>query len=95
MPILRQVCIPTDVAKAHPQNPDDGMKSNSEAFVDHSPTEESYWRFERAELLTEAINRLGWTIRTTIWLRDIEEGSVKETAQILGVSLKVVTTLSA
>jgi RNA polymerase sigma-70 factor (ECF subfamily) len=67
------------------------MKSNSEAFVDHSPNPEgSYLRRGRAELLTEAINRLGSTIRTTILLRDIEERSVKETAQILGASLTAV-----
>jgi len=74
-----------------PENPDDGMKSSSEAFVDHSPNpEESYLRRERTEFLTEAINRLGSTIRTTILLRDIEERSVKEAAQILGASITAV-----
>jgi RNA polymerase sigma-70 factor, ECF subfamily len=73
-----------------PENPDDGMAA-SEAFVDQSPNpEESCWRRERAELLTEAINRLGPAIRTTIVLRDIEERSVKETAQILGTSITAV-----
>ncbi len=42
------------------------------------------------QLLTEAINRLGPTIRTTILLRDIEEQSVKDTAQILGTSITAV-----
>jgi RNA polymerase sigma-70 factor, ECF subfamily len=74
-----------------PENPDDAMKSSSEAFVDHSPNpEESYLRRERTELLAEAINRLGSTIRTTILLRDIEERSVKETAEILGTSTSAV-----
>ena len=74
-----------------PENPDDGMKSVLEAFVDHGPTpEESYWRRERTELVTESINRLRPTIRTTILLRHIEERSVKETAQILGVSIAAV-----
>ncbi len=74
-----------------PVNPDDGVNFGSEAFVDHSPDpEESYLRRERAELLTEAINRLGSTIRTTILLRDIEERSVKETARILGASITAV-----
>jgi hypothetical protein len=50
----------------------------------------SYLRRERAELLTEAINRLGSTIRTTILLRDIEGRSVKETAKILGASITAV-----
>jgi RNA polymerase sigma-70 factor (ECF subfamily) len=74
-----------------PENPDDGMRANSEAFVDHSPNpEESHLRRERTELLTKAINRLGSTIRTTILLRDIEERSVEETAQILGTSIGAV-----
>ena len=74
-----------------PDSPDDGMKSSSEAFVDRSPDpEESCWRRERTQLVTDAINRLGPTIRTAILLRDIEERSVKETAQILGTSITAV-----
>jgi RNA polymerase sigma-70 factor (ECF subfamily) len=74
-----------------PENPDDGGKSASESFVDQSPNpEESCWRRERAGLLTEAINHLGPTIRGAILLRDIEERSVKETAQILGASTTAV-----
>jgi RNA polymerase sigma-70 factor (ECF subfamily) len=71
-----------------PESPDDGVKSGSEAFVDQSPTpEESCWRRERTDLLTKAINRLGPTIRRAILLRDIEERSLEETAQILGASI--------
>jgi RNA polymerase sigma-70 factor, ECF subfamily len=74
-----------------PESPDDGVKSGFEAFVDQSPNpEESCWRRERTQLLTEAINFLGPTIRTAILLRDIEERSVKETAQILGASITAV-----
>lgn len=74
-----------------PENADDGVRSSSEAFVDHSPNpEESYLRGECTALLTAAINRLGSTIRTTILLRDIEERSAKETAQILGTSITAV-----
>jgi RNA polymerase sigma-70 factor (ECF subfamily) len=74
-----------------PESSDDGVKSGSEAFVDQSPNpEESCWRQERRELLTEAINRLGPTIRGAILLRDIEERSVEETAQILGASITAV-----
>jgi RNA polymerase sigma-70 factor (ECF subfamily) len=74
-----------------PESPDDGVKSGSEAFVDQSPNpEESCWRRERAELLTEAINRLGPKVRSTILLRDIEERSAEETAQILGTSTSAV-----
>ena len=72
-------------------SPDDGMKPVSEAFVDQSPSpEESCWRRERRELLTEAINRLGPKIRRTILLRDIEGRSAEETAQILGTSINAV-----
>ena len=73
------------------ESPEDGLQSSSLAFRDHRPNpEESFLRRERTELLTEAINRLGSTIRKTIWLRDIEERSVKETAQILGASITAV-----
>jgi RNA polymerase sigma-70 factor (ECF subfamily) len=74
-----------------PESPDDGLKSASEAFVDRRPSpEESCWRRERTELLTAAINRLRPTIRRTMVLRDIEERSVEETAQILGASISAV-----
>jgi RNA polymerase sigma-70 factor (ECF subfamily) len=74
-----------------PESPDDGVKSGSEAFVDQSPNpEESCWRRERTELLAEAINRLGPKVRSTILLRDIEERSAEETAQILGTSTSAV-----
>jgi RNA polymerase sigma-70 factor, ECF subfamily len=74
-----------------PESSDNDAKSRSEAFVDQSPNpEESCWQRERTQLLTEAINRLGPTIRTAILLRDIEERSVKETAQILGASITAV-----
>jgi RNA polymerase sigma-70 factor (ECF subfamily) len=79
------------VVEVLPESPDEGLKPCAEAFVDHSPNpEESYLRRERTELLTDAINRLGSTIRTTILLRDIEERSVEETAQILGTSVSAV-----
>jgi RNA polymerase sigma-70 factor (ECF subfamily) len=79
------------VVEVLPENTDDGVNSSSEAFVDQSPNpEESCWRRERTELVREAINRLGPTIRTTILLRDIEERSVKETAEILGTSITAV-----
>ena len=73
-----------------PESPDDGA-SASAVFVDQSPNpEESCWRRERTELLTEAINRLGPAIRTAILLRDIEERSAKETARILGTTISAV-----
>jgi RNA polymerase sigma-70 factor (ECF subfamily) len=73
------------------ENEDDALKSASKAFVDQRPSpEESCWRRERTELLTAAINRLRPTMRRTILLRDIEERSVEETAQILGTSISAV-----
>jgi RNA polymerase sigma-70 factor, ECF subfamily len=74
-----------------PESCDDGVESISAAFVDQSPNpEESCWRQERTALLTKAINRLGPGIRRTVILRDIEERSVEETAQILDTSVSAV-----
>jgi RNA polymerase sigma-70 factor (ECF subfamily) len=74
-----------------PKSPDDSLKYSSEVFVDRGPNpEESCWRRERKELVTKAINRLGPEVRRTIFLRDMEERSVKETAQILGASITAV-----
>jgi RNA polymerase sigma-70 factor (ECF subfamily) len=79
------------VVEVLPESPDDDMKSTSEAFVDRGPNpEESCWQRERTELLTEAINRLGPKIRSTILLRHIEERSAEETARILGTSIAAV-----
>lgn len=71
--------------------PDDDANAMSESFVDLGPSpEESCWRRERTELLTEAINRLSPNVRTAILLCDVEELSAKETAQVLGVSVTAV-----
>src|SRR6266849_4471582 len=59
------------VLEVLPESPDDGVKSGSEAFVDQSPNpEESCWRRELTELLTEAIDRLGPKIRRTFFRRN-------------------------
>jgi RNA polymerase sigma-70 factor (ECF subfamily) len=79
------------IVEVLPENPDDGMRSNWEAFVDRSPNpEESYLRRECTEFLTEAINRLGSKVRTTMLLHDMEERSVEETARIVGTSVAAV-----
>jgi RNA polymerase sigma factor (sigma-70 family) len=79
------------VVEVLPESPEDGEKSNSEVFVDQNPNpEESCWRSERTQLLSAAINRLGPNVRRTILLRDMEERSIKETAQILGTSISAV-----
>jgi RNA polymerase sigma factor (sigma-70 family) len=73
-----------------PETSDDGVPASA-AFVDQNPNpEESCWQRERQNLLTKAINRLGPKIRSTILLRDIEERSIEETAQILGTSTSAV-----
>ena len=79
------------VLEVLPESNDDGVESVSEAFVDQRPSpEESCWQRERTELLTEAINRLGPKIRSTILLSDLQEHSLEETAQILGTSISAV-----
>jgi RNA polymerase sigma-70 factor, ECF subfamily len=79
------------VFEVWPGSPDDEMKTHSEAFVDKTPTpEESCWRRERTDYLTEAIDRLGPKVRTTILLRHMEERTVEETARILGTSITAV-----
>jgi len=70
---------------------DDGVPSAAETLADQRPNpEESCLQRERTQLLTEAINCLGPRIRTAILLRDIEEKSVEETAQILGTTIGAV-----
>jgi RNA polymerase sigma-70 factor (ECF subfamily) len=74
-----------------PLTPDDGVGFVPEAFVDQNPNpEESCRQREHSELLTNAINRLGPTIRKTMWLRMVEERSVQETAQMLDTSVGAV-----
>jgi RNA polymerase sigma-70 factor, ECF subfamily len=70
---------------------EDAGKSTQDAFVDHSPNpEESCWRRERNDILTEAIGTLSPKVRRTVMLRNIEEHSLEETSQILGTSVGVV-----
>jgi len=77
--------------EALPDSADDGGKSSPEAFVDQRPNpEESCWRRECMDHLTEAINRLNPIIGRTILLREIEGRSVEETAQILGTTITAV-----
>jgi RNA polymerase sigma-70 factor (ECF subfamily) len=79
------------VPEVLPLTPDDSVNFVSHAFVDQSPNpEESCRRREHSELLTNAINRLGPTIRKTMWLRMVEECSVAETAQLLDTSVSAV-----
>ena len=51
-----------------PKSPEEGMESALERFVEQSPSpEESYWRSERRELLTEAVNRSRPRVRRVIF----------------------------
>jgi RNA polymerase sigma-70 factor (ECF subfamily) len=79
------------VPEVLPLAPDDNVSFVPEAFVDQNPNpEESCRRREHSELLTNAINRLGPTIRKTMWLRMVEELSVEETAHLLETSVSAV-----
>jgi RNA polymerase sigma-70 factor (ECF subfamily) len=79
------------VLEVVPESANDVAKSNADSFVDQSPSpEESCWQRERKQLLTKAIDRLSPITRKTILLRDIEEKSVEETAQILNTSIGAV-----
>jgi RNA polymerase sigma-70 factor (ECF subfamily) len=74
-----------------PDHSEEGAKTVTESFIDQRPDpEESCWRRERAQLLTEAINQLAPKTRVTLFLRDIEERSIEETAQILETSVTAV-----
>jgi RNA polymerase sigma-70 factor (ECF subfamily) len=74
-----------------PDSADESAQLASETFVDHRPNpEEACSQSERIQLLAEAINRLGPKVRTAILLRDIEERTVEETAQILGTTRSAV-----
>jgi RNA polymerase sigma-70 factor (ECF subfamily) len=73
------------------ENPDDDAQSIVATYVEQSPDpEQSYWRQERAQFLSEAINRLSPKLRRTILLYDIEEHSANETARILGTTIAAV-----
>jgi len=77
--------------EALPETPYDGDESFLAKFVDQRPgPEESCRLHERKQILTDAINSLGPKIRRAIFLRDIEERSAEETAQILGTSISAV-----
>jgi RNA polymerase sigma-70 factor, ECF subfamily len=79
------------VFEVSPVSADDEAQPSSESFVDRGPgPEETCWQRERTQLLTNAINRLVPTIRTTILLCDVEERSAQETAKILGASLSAI-----
>jgi RNA polymerase sigma-70 factor, ECF subfamily len=59
------------------------------AVWDENP-EETYSREELAELLDEAVQSLKPAYRTVFVLRDIEELSIEETAEALGLSISAV-----
>ena len=75
------------VMEVLPDSPQDSTESTPDPFVDQSPSpEESCWQSERKEILTKAVHGLRPTLRRAVLLRDFEERSVEETAQILGTS---------
>jgi RNA polymerase sigma-70 factor, ECF subfamily len=79
------------VLAAVSDNSAESEKSVSPEFADQRPDpEERCLQHERTRLLTKAMNYLNSEIRTTIFLREIEERSVQETAQMLGTSVSAV-----
>ncbi len=79
------------IVEVSAESADDSVQPLSIALVDERPSpEESCWRRERSEHLTEAINRLGPKIRKAILLCVVEDRSFEETAQILGTSIGAV-----
>src|ERR1700722_9126092 len=71
--------------------PDDEVKSIGATLVDQSPNpEQSCWHQERNKFLTDAIDCLSPKLQKTILLYDLKEHSVKETAQILGLTIAAV-----
>ena len=74
------------VLEVLPESPEEA-ESAADPFVDRSPSPEEFcWRRERKELITRAVNRLQATMSKAILLREFEERSVEETAQILGTT---------
>jgi len=74
-----------------PVDSEDLVESISATFVDQSPNpEKSCWRRERTELLAKAINQLGPAMQRTILVRDIQEHSLEETAQLLDMTIHAV-----
>ena len=74
-----------------PETGDEDGNSAFDVFVDQKLNpEESCWQRERTKILTEAINRLGPKVRSTILLRNIEGRSLQEIAQVLGTSIGAV-----
>jgi RNA polymerase sigma-70 factor (ECF subfamily) len=59
------------------------------AVWDEDP-EQSYSREELAEILNQAVESLKPAYRTVFILRDIEEMSIEETAEVLGLSISAV-----
>ncbi|HEX9764827.1 MAG TPA: sigma-70 family RNA polymerase sigma factor, partial [Candidatus Acidoferrales bacterium] len=60
-------------------------------IVDWGPTpEQRYSQVELRRILAEAMGRLSPSLRIVFQLRDIEEFSTEETAQLLGISISAV-----
>jgi len=78
------------VMEVLPESPEE-TESSTDLFVDRNPSPEEYClQRERKDLLTKAVNRLPPTVRKAVLLRDFEERSAEETAQILGTSIGAV-----
>jgi len=69
-------------------SPDSGAKAASWEIPDHAPNpEKGYAQQERENILHGAISTLRPTIRKVIELHQLKEHSMKETAEIIGISV--------
>lgn len=67
---------------------DSGAKPMSWEMPDHAPNpEKRYAQNERENILHMAINALRPTVRKVVELQQLQEHSMKETAQIIGISV--------
>jgi RNA polymerase sigma-70 factor (ECF subfamily) len=87
----RHVNVPLDESVG-----DAAARSIGERLVDHGPSPEDQCRdSELSRRLTRFHSQLSPTLRKTFQLRDIDGRSIRETAQILGVSSGTVKAQSA
>jgi RNA polymerase sigma-70 factor (ECF subfamily) len=71
-------------------NPQSELEAQREIQDDAPDPEETYYRRERRELVNTAISGLRPRVREVVELQQLQEHSVRETAQILGISTAAV-----
>jgi RNA polymerase sigma-70 factor (ECF subfamily) len=71
-------------------NPQSELEAQREIQDNAPDPEETYYRRERRELMNTAISGLRPRVREVVELQQLQEHSVRETAQILGISTAAV-----